>query len=61
MDIDNHAYKTILGSNLLPIKDFQILVDLSGWDANSRSFECPTVYGEISYDHPISGKVYMLV
>ena len=38
-----------------------MLLDVSGWDAGSGSVKCDTIYGAIAYDHPISGKLYMLV
>ena len=61
MYIDNHADTKVLGSNFLPIHDFEVLVDISGWDAGARSFECPTISGAIAYDHKISVQLYMLV
>ena len=61
MEIDNHADKTVLGSNCLPIYDFGRSVDVSGWYASSGSVECTTIYGAIEYDHPTSRDVYMLV
>ena len=61
MEINNHADTTVLGSNCLPIHDFEISVDVSGWDASSDGVECPKISGAIAYDHPISGQVYMLV
>ena len=61
MEIHNHAYTTVLGLNCLPVHDFERFVDVSGWDASAASVECPTISGDISYNHPISGKVYMLV
>ena len=60
-ETDNHADKTVLGSNCLPVLNFERLVDISGWDASAGSVECTTISGAISYDHPISGQVYMLV
>ena len=36
-------------------------MDVSGWDASYGSVECPTISWSISYDHPTSGKIYMLV
>ena len=30
IDIDNHADKTVLGLNCLPIHDFEISIDVSG-------------------------------
>ena len=34
-EIDNYADITVLGSNCLRIHDFEILVDVSGWDASA--------------------------
>ena len=61
MDINNHAYTTLLGSNCLATSGFEILVDVSGWNVSAGSVDCPTISGAISYYHPMSGKVYMLV
>ena len=61
MEIDNAADKTVLFSNCLPIHDFGILMNVSGWDVSAGSVECPTIYVAILYDHPIIGQVYMLV
>ena len=60
-EINNHADMTVLGSNCLPVPYFERLVDVSVWDASAGSVECPTISGAIAYDHPISGKVYMLM
>ena len=51
----------LLGSNFLPVHDFEISVDEYEWEASSESVECPTIFGDIENDHPISGRVYMLV
>ena len=59
MEIDNHADMKVLGSNCISVHDFDISVDIYGWDASSGSVECPTISGAIFYDHPISGKVYI--
>ena len=45
--IDNHEDTTLLGSNLLPIHDFERLVDVSGWDLSAGSVECPKISGAI--------------
>ena len=36
-------------------------MDVSGWDAISGSVECSTISRSIAYNHPITGKLYMLV
>ena len=56
-EINNHTNMTVLGLNCLPLYDFERPLDVSGWDARSRSVECTTIYGAIAYDHPISGQV----
>ena len=61
MEINNHVDTTVLGSNYLPINDFEILVDVSGWDTSAGSVKCPKIYGAIAYDHPISRQVYIFV
>ena len=61
IDINNHADTTVLGSNCLPIHNFEILVDVSGRNTSVVGVEFPTIYGATEYDHQISGQVYMLV
>ena len=61
MKIDNHTDTTVLGSNCLPVHDFERLVDVSGWEASAGSVECPRISGAIAHEDPVSGKVYMLV
>ena len=61
MGIDNHVDKMVLGSNSLPVNDFERSLDVSGWDVSAESVECTTISGAIAYDHPISGKVYIMV
>ena len=53
--VNNHANTTVLGSNFLPIHDFERLIDVYGWDTIDWSFECPTIYGSIEYDHALIG------
>ena len=55
MAINNHAEATVLVSNFLPVHDFGILVDVSGWDASAGSVECSTISGVIAYYRLISG------
>ena len=61
MDIDNHKYMTMLGSNCLPIHYFERSVDVSKWDTSAGSVECPIISGGIEYYHLVLGKVYMCV
>ena len=61
MEIDNHADTIVFGSNFLPIHNFERLVDVPGWDTSAGSVKCPTIYGAVAYDHPISGQFCMLV
>ena len=51
----------MLGSNFLPLHDFESSVDVSVWDTSAGSAEFLTIYGAIAYDHPISDKLNMLV
>ena len=51
----------VLGSNCLPVYDFEKLVDVSIHDAISECDKFPTISGAISYDYPISVQVYRLV
>ena len=48
MEINNHADTTVLGSNCLPIHDFERLVDVFGWDVSVGSVEYPTISGGYS-------------
>ena len=61
METTNHADTKVLGSNCLPIHDFERLVVVSRWYTGARSFKCPTICGSIAYDQQISSKVYMFV
>ena len=61
MEINNHLDTTVLILNFLPLHDFDISLDVSGWDASAGSFQCLNISGIIAYDHPNSGKVYMMV
>ena len=56
MEIVNHAYMTVLGSNFIPVSYFERSVDVSRWDASSGGVECPNISGAIAYDHLIIGK-----
>ena len=56
MEIVNHAYMTVLGSNFIPVSYFERSVDVSRWDASSGGVECPSISGAIAYDHLIIGK-----
>ena len=51
----------MLGPNCLLVHYFYRLVDVSAWHASDGSIYCPTIYGDISYGHPISGKFYIIV
>ena len=42
MEIDNHAYTTVLGSNCLPIHDFEKSVDVSEWEVSAEIVDCTT-------------------
>ena len=60
-DINNHPDTTVLGSNFLTVHDSEILVDVYGYNASDGSVKCPNISRDIKYDHPMSGKFYMLV
>ena len=52
----------VLGRNWLPIQNYNRPVDVSGcWDESQGSVECPTILGAVAYDHPVSGKTYILI
>jgi hypothetical protein len=61
MDLDTHADNTVLGSGCLLIHDSGCRVDVSGFSKALGSVELPIIMGAIAYDHPITGKVYILV
>jgi hypothetical protein len=61
MDLDTHADNTVLGDCCLLIHDTGRKVDVSGFSTALGSIELPIVSGAVAYDHPITGKVYILV
>ncbi len=61
MELDTHADTTVLGKNCLVFQDFNRPIEVSGWDPSAGSKECRTVSGAVAYDHPHTGKTYMLV
>jgi len=61
MDLDTHADNTVLGGSCLLIHDTGWKVDVSGFSSVLGSIELPIISGAIAYDHPITGKVYILV
>lgn len=61
VDLDTHTDNTVLGSGCLLIHDTGRRVDVSGFATVLGSIELPIVTGAIAYDHPITGKVYILV
>ncbi len=61
MDLDTHANNTVLGDCCLLIHDTGRKVDVSGFSTALGSIELPIVSGAVAYDHPITGKVYILV
>jgi len=61
MDLDTHAANTVLGDCCLLIHDTGRKVDVSGFSTALGLIELPIVSGAVAYDHPINGKVYILV
>ena len=61
MDLNTHADNTVLGDCCLLIHDTGWMVDVSGFSSALGSIELPIVLGAVTYDHPITGKVYILV
>jgi len=61
MDLDTHADNTVLGDCCLLIHDTGRKVDVLGFSTALGSIELPNVSGAVAYDHPITGKVYILV
>jgi hypothetical protein len=59
--LDTHANNTVLGGGCLLIHDTGRRVDVLGFAAALGSIELLIVTGAIGYDHPITGKVYILV
>jgi hypothetical protein len=60
-ELDTHADNTVLGDCCLLIHDTGRKVDVSGFSTALGSIELPIVSGAVAYDHPITGKVYILV
>jgi len=61
MDLDTHTDNTVLGGSCLLIHDTGREVDVSGFSLVLGSIELPIILGAVAYDHPITGKVYILV
>ena len=61
MELDTHADNTVLGDCCLLIHDTGRKVDVSGFSTALGSIELLIVSGAVAYDHPITGKVYILV
>ena len=61
MDLDTPADNTGLGDSCLLIHDTGRKVDVLGFSTALGSIELPIVSGAIAYDHPTTGKVYILV
>ena len=61
VDLDTHTDNTVSGSICLLIQDTGRRVNVSGFAAVLAFIELPIVTGAIAYDHPITGKVYLLV
>jgi hypothetical protein len=61
MDLDTHADNTVLGSSCLLVHDTGSKVDVLGFAAALGSIEPPIITGAVAYDHPITGKVFILV
>jgi hypothetical protein len=61
MDLDTHADNTVLGDSCLLIHDTGWKVDVSGFSTALGPIELPIVSGAFAYDHPTTGKVYILV
>jgi hypothetical protein len=61
MELDTHANNTVLGDCCLLIHDTGRKVDVSGFSTAPRLIELPIVLGAVAFDHPITGKVYILV
>ena len=59
MDLDIHADNTVLRASCLLIHGRK--VEVSGFSMALRSMELPILSGAVAYDHPITGKVYILV
>jgi hypothetical protein len=61
MDLDTHADNTVLGNSCLLIHNTGRKVDVSGISTALGSIELLIVSGAVAYDHPTTGKVYILV
>jgi hypothetical protein len=61
MELDTHTDTMVLGRHCLVVQDFNRPVDVPGWDSTLETIKCLTVTGMVAYDHPTTGKTYMLV
>ncbi len=61
MDLDTHADNTVLGGSCLLIHDTGRKVDVLGFSTALGLMKLPIVSGAVAYDHPTTGKVYILV
>ncbi len=61
VNLDTHADKTVFGGGCLLIYDTGCRVDVLGFAAALGSIELPIVTGAVAYNHPIPGKVYIMV
>ena len=61
MELDTHADNTVIGRNCLIIHDFDKAMTVSGWNTLARTTEFWKISRVVAYDHPLTGKTYMLI
>ena len=61
-ELDSHADTCVIGNQTARvIADHNTLVDVHGYDGHRRNEGCRTVSTVVAYDHPETGKVFMLI
>ena len=61
-ELDSHADTCVVGGNALVIQDYERTVCVCSYDSPiGLKDNCKLVSAVMAYDHPVSGKVYMLI
>ena len=60
LELDSHADTTVLGKGYLVVHYFDKPVNVNGYDPKDGSKVWRTVTGFLVYDHPQTGKPYLL-
>jgi hypothetical protein len=61
-DLDSHADESMVGMEVVTFRDFERLVNVSGYDPNGPvDMALKTVSAGMAYDVPLSGRVLILI